>query len=200
MPKRFLPLLLVMIPLLFALAGAPRAQEETPVEASPDLPLFMEDGPWLRGLPAYPSLFECNGDRDRRLKVCWLSSSNPYKFRRYYTARYFFDLLPKGWDQSDYFWVQIVAKVFDQAPELGGLPSSAGVTLVVRNPDSGEEFSVRQVPVETSAEGVDLPTFVQVPRSLITDDGRVEVRIEGAGTIGLARQRLRLLFPSAGQP
>ena len=139
--------------------------------------------------------FECNGTYQERFDTWWLSTANPFKFRRYFTGTWYFDGVQVSSIEGNSFILRMDFDVYTNSRESGGKPTAATVDLIVQNPNSEEELEILNVRVEMNKDELPIPTYVYVPKSLLTDDGRVVVELHGLGQIGIGRSRLRLLAP-----
>jgi len=162
------------------------------VEATPEQPLT---DPIDRAMPYAAGFFECNGTSQERYGVYWLASANVFKFRRHYTAKWYFEKLPLEELAAENFILRLDFLVYTSSVESGGKPTAATVDLIVENPDSGETYQVLNVRVEMNRDEVPIPTYVYVPRKLLSGDGRTVVELHGIGQIGVSQRRMRLLFP-----
>ena len=139
--------------------------------------------------------FECNGTYQERFDTWWLSTANPFKFRRYFTGTWYFDKVQVSSIEGADFILRMDFDVYTNSRESGGKPTAASVDLIVQNPNSEEEMEVLNVRVEMNKDEIPMPTYIYVPKRMLTDDGRVIVEVRGLGQIGIGRSRLRLLAP-----
>ena len=139
--------------------------------------------------------FECNGTYQERFDTWWLSTANPFKFRRYFTGTWYFDDMQVSSIEGLDFILRLDFDVYTNSRESGGKPTAASVDLIVQNPNSEEELEILNVRVEMNKDEIPMPTYVYVPKRMLTDDGRVVVEVHGLGQIGIGRSRLRLLAP-----
>ena len=151
--------------------------------------------PLDRATPFAAGYFECNGTWQERYGVYWLASPNVFKFRRHYTATWYFENLSTEDLLGDVFILKLVFAVYTNSIESGGKPTAATVDLIVQNPDDERTFEALNVRVEMNKDATPIPTYVCVPREFMTDDGRTVVELHGIGQIGVSPERMRLLFP-----
>ncbi len=151
--------------------------------------------PLDRAVTYFARYFECNGTYQERYDTWWLSTSNPLKFRRYFTATWYFE----GVEVSSIPGAEVILRldlaVYTNAKESGGKATAATVDLLVQNPDNEEEIEVLNARVEMNADETSIPTYVYVPKRMLTADGRLVVELHGLGQIGVGQPRLRLLIP-----
>jgi len=139
--------------------------------------------------------FECNGTYQERFDTWWLSTANPFKFRRYFTGTWYFDEVQASSIEGLDFILRLDFDVYTNSRESGGKPTAASVDLIVQNPNSEEKLEILNIRVEMNKDEIPIPTYVYVPKRMLTDDGRVVVEVHGLGQIGIGRSRLRLLAP-----
>jgi len=151
--------------------------------------------PLDRAMPYAAGFLECNGSWQEAYGVYWLASANVFKFRRHYTAKWYFEKLPLADLAGDVFVLKLEALVYSSSIESGGKPSAATVDIIVQNPNSEETYQMLNVRVEMNSEETPIPTYVYVPRSFLSEDGRTVVELHGIGQIGVSQQRMQLLFP-----
>jgi len=142
--------------------------------------------------------FESNGTFQEKYGVWWLASSNPFRFRRSFSARYYFRNLPAQELAGDELVLKLTFAVYTNSIESGGKPTAAAVSVIAQNPDTQETYVVKNVRVEMNKDEVPIPTYVYVPASIMTADGRIIVEVRGAGQIGVNQERLNLIFPFSG--
>ena len=141
------------------------------------------------------SFFESNGTFQERYGVWWLSSANPFRFRRHYTATWYFDNLPLAELTGESFILKLAFDVFSHAIEGGGEPSAATVRITAQNPETEEIYAISRIRVEMNKEGEIIPTYLYIPRKLVSTDGRTVVTVFGLGQIGVSQEKMLLLFP-----
>ncbi len=152
----------------------------------------------MDGGDAYKAeFFESNGTFQERFGVWWLASSNPFRFRRNFTAKWYFSGIPRDQLQENYIIAKLNFAVYTNSIESGGKPTSASISVTFKNPDTDETFEVSRVRVEMNKDEVPLPTYVYVPAALMTSDGRTIVEVRGAGQIGVKQEGLVLVIPTS---
>lgn len=139
--------------------------------------------------------FECNGSYQERYAVWWLSTANPLKMRRSYSAIWFFEGADVKALQADDFVLRLDLLVYTNSKESGGKPTAAAVDIIVTNPNTLEVYQAPNVRVEMNPSEMSIPTYVYVPKRMLTEDGRTKVELKGAGQIGVGQTMLRLLIP-----
>ncbi len=139
--------------------------------------------------------FECNGSYQERYSTWWLSTANPLKMRRSYTAIWFFEGVDVSALRADSFVLRLDLLVYTNSKESGGKPTAASVDIIVQNPNTLETYESPNVRVEMNANEVSIPTYVYVPKRMLTEDGRTKVELKGAGQIGVGQTKMRLLIP-----
>jgi len=137
--------------------------------------------------------FDCDGSYDEKNDIWWLSTSNPFKFKKRFSGQWYFDKLSRNMFAGDHFVVKMLIPAYTQRPDRGGKPTSGEVRVAVKNPQTDEEFVISGVRVGFTREGIELPSYVYVPIGFISDDGRVIVEVGGLGQIGVSESRLALL-------
>lgn len=151
----------------------------------------------IDGGDAYKAtFFDCNGTYQERYGVYWLASSNPFQFRRRFSAKWYFEGLPVQDLQGDELVLKLTFAVYTNSIESGGKPTAASISVNAQNPDSGQTYSVNTVRVEMNKDEVPIPTYVHVPKEIMTSDGRTIIEIRGAGQIGVSQERLVVILPS----
>ncbi len=151
----------------------------------------------IDGGTAYKAeFFECNGTYQEKYGVWWLASSNPFQFRRRFTAKWYFSGIPIQNLQVDTFIVKLSLAVYTNSIESGGKPTSASVELIVRNPDTDEEYSIDNIRVEMNKDEISIPTYVYIPAFVVTSDGRTILELKGGGQIGVNMERAGLIVPA----
>lgn len=151
--------------------------------------------PLDRAVPYAAGFFECNGTWQERHGVYWLASANVFKFRRHYTANWYFEKLPVEDLTGEVFMLKLVFLVYTNSVESGGKPTASTVDIIVENPNTQETYQILNVRVEMNRDETPIPTYVYVPRKFLSADGRTVVELHGIGQIGVSEQRMRLLFP-----
>ncbi len=178
-----LVLLVINAVILFGTAQSGLASELVRTDPLDGGSLYMAD------------FLECNGTYQERYKVWWLATSNPFKFRRSFTATWFFEDLPLDELKTDFFIVKLTFLVYTNSIESGGKPTAATITVIAKNPDTEEEFTVENVRVEMNKDEVSIPTYVYIPAKLASEDGRLIVMVKGAGQIGVSLDNLLIVIP-----
>jgi len=140
--------------------------------------------------------FDCNGTLEETSGVYWLTTSNPFKFRKRFTGQWYFENLPRYDFTDDFVPVKMVLLAYTQHPSRGGRPTSADVNVAVTNPQNDEVFEIKGVKVGFTREGVPRPTYVYIPLRYVSDDGRLIIEVSGIGQIGLHASRLGILVGS----
>ena len=140
--------------------------------------------------------FDCNGTLEETSGIYWLTTSNPFKFRKRFTGQWYFENLPRYDFADDLVPVKMVLLAYTQHPSRGGRPTSADVNVAVTNPQNDEVFEIKGVKVGFTREGVPRPTYVYIPLRYVSDDGRLIIEVSGIGQIGLHASRLGILVGS----
>ena len=143
--------------------------------------------------------FESNGTFQEKYGVWWLASSNPFRFRRSFNGRWYFRNVPAQELAGDEIILKLTFAVYTNSIESGGKPTAAAVSVVAENPDTQETYVVKNVRIEMNKDEVPIPTYVYVPASIMTADGRIIVEVRGAGQIGVNQERLKLIIPYPGK-
>jgi len=151
--------------------------------------------PLDRATTYFARYFECNGTYQERYDTWWLSTANPFKFRRYFTATWYFDGLDASLTPGSVLVARLDFAVYGSAKEAGGKPTAASIDFIVRSPDREAQYEVPNVRVEMNADETSIPTYVYFPLSMLSADGRLIVEVHGLGQIGVGQARLRLLAP-----
>jgi len=151
--------------------------------------------PLDRAMPYAAGFFECNGTWQEQHGVYWLASANVFRFRRHYTAKWYFEKLPLADLAGDVFVLKLEFPVYSSSIESGGKPAATTVDIIVENPNSEQTYQILNVRVEMNREETPIPSYVYVPRGLLSEDGRTVVELHGIGQIGVSQQRMQLLFP-----
>ncbi|MCD6119482.1 hypothetical protein J7K50_06540 [bacterium] len=137
--------------------------------------------------------FDCNGTYDEENDIWWLSTSNPFKFKKKFTGQWYFDRLVISDFTDGYVTVKMLLPVFTQHPSRGGRSASSEVNLIVTNPQNDEFYELKGVKVGSSREGIERPTYFYIPLKYLSDDGRVIIEVLGLGQIGVSQSRLVIL-------
>lgn len=137
--------------------------------------------------------FDCNGTYEEESDIYWLTTTNPFKFRKRFTGQWYFENLPRDLFRNDQVTVKMVLLAFTQHPSRGGRPTSADVSVIVTNPQNDQVFEIKGVKVGFTREGVPRPTYVYIPLRYVSDDGRVIIEVSGIGQIGVHESRLAVL-------
>jgi hypothetical protein len=139
--------------------------------------------------------FECNGTFQEKYGIWWMSTANPLKMHSSYSAIWYFEGVSPASVPGDEFVLRLDLSIYTNSKESGGKPSAASVDVYVQNPNTQERYEAKNVRVEMNADEVPIPTYVYVPKKMLTDDGRTVVELRAAGQIGVGQAKLRLLAP-----
>lgn len=138
--------------------------------------------------------FDCDGTYDQDNDIFWLSTTNPFKFKKRFTGQWYFEGLPRAAFASGQVTVKMIIPAFTQHPSHGGRETSADVSVLVTNPQNDTVFEIKNVKVGYTREGIARPTYVYIPLNYVSDDGRVIVEVAGIGQIGVHESRLAVLL------
>jgi hypothetical protein len=205
MLRRLAAAVILIITATLALAWVARAQESQEQAAQSQGTQSQSAGPQAAptGPPPYDirdagdegtmyaaASFSCNGTFQESQGVWWLSTSNPFRFRKKFSGDYYFEKVDASQMTDENFAIKMAFKVYSASIESGGMPTAAKITVQVKNPANDEMYELSGVTVQMNSEEVEIPTYVYVPKKFISNDGRIIVKVTGAGQIGVSKERL----------
>ncbi len=138
--------------------------------------------------------FDCDGTYDQDNDIHWLSTTNPFKFKKRFKGQWYFESLPRAAFKNGQVAVKMIIPAFTQHPSRGGRATSADVSVFITNPQNDSVFEIKGVKVGYTREGIARPTYVYIPLKYISDDGRVIIEVAGIGQIGVHESRLAILL------
>ena len=192
MLRRRAAAVIILATIVLALAGVSRAQDQ----AAPSAPQPRGPAPYEirdagdEGTMYTAASFSCNGTFQEKQGVWWLSTNNPFRFRKKFSGDYYFEKIDTAPMTDENFVIKMALKVYSASIEAGGQPTAAKITVQVKNPANDEMYELSGVTVQMNSDEVEIPTYVYIPKKFISNDGRLIVKVMGAGQIGVSRERL----------
>ncbi len=139
--------------------------------------------------------FDCDGTFDEENGIYWLSTSNPFKFKKRFTGQWYFEKIQQHKFPGGFIPVKMLLPSFTQHPSRGGRPNSSDVVVTAKNPQTDDSVEIRPVRVGFTREAVARPSYVYIPLKYVSGDGRLIIEVGGLGHIGVSESRLVILDP-----